>query len=77
MLLFNDHDSSHVIVDTPDECPDASGVRSTREQVLQLPVDHFYLGFPNPQTCVIDRPEINIAENTSSVVYSDLLMGRW
>jgi hypothetical protein len=59
MLLLTGHDSTYIIVDAIDECPNASGVPSTREQVLQLLVDLVYLGFPNPQICVINRPEID------------------
>ena len=35
MLLLTDHGPAYIIIDDLDECPNASGVLSAREQVLQ------------------------------------------
>jgi hypothetical protein len=59
MRLLTDHNSTYIIVDAIDECPNASGLSSTREQVLQLLVDLVFLSFPTPQICVTGRPEID------------------
>ena len=50
----------YVIVDALDECPNNSGMPSSREDVLDL-VEHLVtLGLPNLHICVTSRPEIDI-----------------
>ena len=50
----------YIIVDALDECPDTSGIQSSRDKVLNL-VEHlveFYL--PNLRLCITSRPEVDI-----------------
>jgi hypothetical protein len=47
-------------VDALDECPNNSGLPSSREDVLDL-VEHLVkLGLPNLRICITSRPEIDI-----------------
>jgi hypothetical protein len=58
IFLLTNHDPTYIILNALDECPNASGVPSTSEQVLQpLNVD---LSLPNLCICVPSRPEIDI-----------------
>jgi hypothetical protein len=59
MLLLTGHDPTYIVVDALGGYPNASGVPSRCEQVLQLLVDLVYRSFPNPQMCVIGCPEID------------------
>ena len=47
-------------MDAVDECPNTSGVRSPREQVLSLIQELVDLRLPNLHICVTSRPEIDI-----------------
>lgn len=60
MLQLTDHEPTYIIIDALDECPNASGVPSAREQVLQLLKDLVDLSFPNLHICVTSRPEVDI-----------------
>jgi NACHT domain len=50
----------YLVVDALDECPDNSGMPSSREQVLDLIKDLVDLHLPNLHVCVTSRPEIDI-----------------
>ena len=50
----------YVILDAIDECPDTSGIQSSRDQVLALVEKLLNLGFPKFHLCVTSRPEIDI-----------------
>jgi hypothetical protein len=50
----------YLIVDALDECPDASGLHSSREKVLELLESLVGLQFPNLRLCVTSRLEIDI-----------------
>ena len=50
----------YIIVDALDECPDTSGMQSSREKVLDL-VEHLVeLCLPNLRLCITSRPEVDI-----------------
>ncbi len=50
----------YLIIDALDECPDTSGLRSSRERVLELVEDLLGLHNPNLRLCITSRPEIDI-----------------
>lgn len=51
----------YLILDGLDECPNASGMPSCRETILQLIKDLVNLRLPNVRICVSSRPEVDIA----------------
>jgi hypothetical protein len=53
-------DSVYLIIDALDECPNNSGMPSSREEVLDLLQDLSVLRLPNVHICVTSRPEIDI-----------------
>ena len=50
----------YVVVDALDECPDTSGLKSSREKVLELVEELVGLHLPNLRLCITSRPEIDI-----------------
>jgi hypothetical protein len=50
----------YLIIDALDECPDTSGLQSSREKVLELVEDLLELHNPNFRLCITSRPEIDI-----------------
>lgn len=60
MLSLPNQGSIYIIIDALDECPNASGIPSAREQVLQLVRDLAHLRLPNLYLCVTSRPEVDI-----------------
>jgi hypothetical protein len=50
----------YLIVDALDECPDTSGVHSSREKVLELIEKLVGLQFPNLRLCITSRLEVDI-----------------
>jgi hypothetical protein len=50
----------YLIIDALDECPDTYGLRSSREDVLELVEDLLGLHDPNLHLCITSRPEIDI-----------------
>jgi hypothetical protein len=50
----------YIIVDALDECPNASGMPSAREEVLELVESLVGLDLPNVHLCVASRPEFDI-----------------
>jgi hypothetical protein len=50
----------YIIIDALDECPDAPGLPSARERVLDLVKKLAELHLPNLRLCVTSRPEIDI-----------------
>lgn len=51
----------YLILDGLDECPNASGMPSSREAILQLIKDLVDLRLPDVRICVSSRPEVDIA----------------
>jgi NACHT domain-containing protein len=60
MLLLPTQDSVYLIIDALDECPNNSGMPSSREEVLDLVQDLVDLHLPRVHICVTSRPEIDI-----------------
>jgi len=60
MLLVAAQQPIYIIVDALDECPNASGMPTPREVVLDLLEDLVRLCIPNLHICVTSRPEIDI-----------------
>ena len=50
----------YIIVDALDECPDTSGLQSSREKVLELIEELVGLGLPNLCLCITSRTEVDI-----------------
>jgi hypothetical protein len=57
----------YLIMDAIDECSNASGIPSPREQVLRLIKELVELRLPNLHICVTSRPEIDIREVLDSL----------
>jgi hypothetical protein len=60
MLGLPTEGTIYIIIDALDECPDISGVQSSREKVLDLIDELVNLDLPNVRICVASRPEIDI-----------------
>ncbi len=52
----------YVVVDALDECPDTSGLQSSREKVLELVQELVGLNLPNLRLCITSRPEVDIRD---------------
>jgi hypothetical protein len=50
----------YLIIDAIDECPNTSGIPSSRDQVLALVERFVALKLPNLHLCVTSRPEADI-----------------
>jgi hypothetical protein len=60
MLSLPDQRPIYFIVDALDECPNNSGLKAPREEVLDLVENLVRLHLPNLHICVTSRPEIDI-----------------
>ena len=60
MLSASPQHPMYIIMDALDECPDSSGVRSPRAQVLSFIQELVELRLRNLHICVTSRPEIDI-----------------
>jgi len=60
MLKVTKQESTFVILDALDECPDTSGLQSSREKVLELVEKMVGFHLSNLRLCVTSRPEIDI-----------------
>ena len=60
MLKLPQQPTTYIIVDALDECPDASGFPTAREEVLDFLEELIGLNLPNLRICVTSRPEIDI-----------------
>jgi hypothetical protein len=60
MLSLPGQNPVYIIIDAIDECPDAPGVPSPREDTLELVKELVELRLPNLRLCVTSRPEIGI-----------------
>jgi hypothetical protein len=50
----------YLIMDALDECPNDSGIPSSREKVLELVKELVELRHPNLRLCITSRPEFDI-----------------
>ena len=60
MLLIPSQRPVYLLVDALDECPNNSGMPTSREEVLDLLEDIINLRLPSLHICVTSRPEIDI-----------------
>jgi hypothetical protein len=60
MLRVPTDEPIYIILDALDECPDTSGLQSSREKVLELVEKFVEFHLPNLRLCVTSRPEIDI-----------------
>ena len=60
MLTLPDQRPVYLFMDALDECPDTSGIPSTREQVLDLVKELVGLRLSSLRVCATSRPEVNI-----------------
>ena len=60
MLTLPDKAPVYLILDALDECPNTSGVPSSREQVLGLVKELVDLRLPSLRICATSRPEVDI-----------------
>ena len=60
MLQLSREEPIYVIVDALDECPDTSGLQSSREKFLELVEELIGFHLPNLRLCITSRPEIDI-----------------
>ena len=60
MLRASGEDPVYLLLDAVDECPNTTGVPSSRDKVLTLIDKLVNLNIPNLHLCVTSRPEIDI-----------------
>lgn len=60
MLKLTGQAPVHIIIDALDECPDAIGRPSSREEVLKLVQELVSLHLPSLRICITSRPEADI-----------------
>ena len=59
LTLSNDH-PTYIVIDALDECPNAFGMPSPREVVLDFVKDLVERSLPNLHICITSRPEFDI-----------------
>jgi hypothetical protein len=62
MLKLPDQRPTYLIMDALDECPNVSGIPTSRKRVLQLVKELVDLCIPNLHICVTSRPEVDIRD---------------
>ena len=67
MLTLPDQRPVYLILDALDECPNTSGVPTSREQVLDLVKELTGLRLPNLHICATSRPEVDIRDTLGSL----------
>ena len=60
MLAFAGPGPVYLVIDALDECPNDSGIPSSREKVLKIVKELVELRHPNLRLCVTSRPEYDI-----------------
>jgi len=60
MLSILDGSPTYIIVDAVDECPNAFGIPTQRERILELVEELVNLHMPNLHICITSRPENDI-----------------
>ena len=58
----------YLVMDALDECPNDSGIPSSREKVLKLVKELVGLHHPNLRLCVTSRPEFDIRTTLAPLV---------
>ena len=62
----------YIVMDALDECPNDSGIPSSREKVLELVRDFVELRHPNLRICITSRPEFDIRSTLESLASQQL-----
>ena len=62
MLTVPSHNLTYIVLDALDECPNTSGIPSSRKQVLDLVKELVGLRLRNLHICVTSRPEVDIQD---------------
>jgi hypothetical protein len=62
MLSILDGSPTYIIVDAIDECPNAFGIPTPRERILELVEELVNLHLPNLHICITSRPENDVRE---------------
>ena len=60
VLAVPDQGKVYVVIDALDECPNNSGMPTSREKVLELVDDLISLRLPHIRICITSRPEVDI-----------------
>jgi len=60
ILALQEQAPLYIVVDALDECPDSSGLRTQRQEVLETVKALIELKLPHLHFCVTSRPEIDI-----------------
>jgi hypothetical protein len=60
MLMVPGQVPIYLIIDALDECPNTTGVSSSRDEVLALVENLLKLKLPNLHLCITSRPEVDI-----------------
>ena len=73
MLSLSSQQSTYLIVDALNECPNCSGMPTPREDVLNLLENLVRLGIPNLRICVTSRLETDIKDALEPLASTVLL----
>ncbi len=72
LLLLPGHAPVYLVVDALDECPNTPAIRSPRAKVLALIEELVESQIPNLHICVTSRPEIDIKDVLSPLIFSSV-----
>jgi hypothetical protein len=67
MLRLQGHPPVYLIVDAIDECPNITGIVSSRNRILKLVEELVELHLPNLRICITSRPEADIRASLDSL----------
>ena len=68
MIAFAGPEPVYLVIDALDECPNDSGIPSSREKVLKIVKALVDLRYPNLRLCVTSRPEYDIRTTLKPLV---------
>ncbi|KAI9436570.1 hypothetical protein H4582DRAFT_2078189 [Lactarius indigo] len=74
MLTISDQRPTYIILDALDECPNSSGIPSSREKVLALVKDLVNLRLPRLHICITSRPEFDIRATLGPLALHSVLL---
>jgi hypothetical protein len=69
MLALPNQRPVYLIMDALDECPNTSGIPTTREQVLDVVKDLVSLRLSSLRICATSRPEVNIRSALEDIAF--------
>ena len=69
MLTLPNQRPVYLIMDALDECPNNSGIPSTREKVLDVVKEVIGLHLSSLRICVTSRPEVNIRQSLEDIAF--------